>query len=69
MMQCKTVVFELAVAVLLTGLGGYLQMHGMPGGALALTGVLLAIICVLSRTVSGRYGADPGAQHNMLKSG
>lgn len=66
-MQYKTIVFELAVALLLTGLGRYLQLQGMPGGALALTGVLLAVITVMSRTVSYRSDTDSEVRsHHIL---
>lgn len=52
-MQSGSLLFELAVASLLVSTGSYLQLSGIPGTALALTGLLLGAVTVLSRTGTG----------------
>lgn len=56
-MQSGTLLFELAVAGLLVTTGSYLQYSGLPGTALALTGLLLGMVTGVSRTVTGTRAA------------
>jgi hypothetical protein len=65
MMQSGTLLFELAVASLLVSSGSYLQHSGMPGTALALTGLLLGVVTVLSRTGTGKRLVAGGRRNGL----